>query len=54
MGKVLKLRIYENLICELRSEELNEGRSSQVIYATFAAAKRKPKKKFRLVRDSNP
>ena len=25
-----------------------------VIYATYAAAKRKPEKKFRLVRDSNP
>ena len=31
MGKVMKLWIYENHICELRSEELNEGRSSQVI-----------------------
>ena len=26
----LKLRIYENHICELRSEELFEGRSSQL------------------------
>ena len=31
MGKVMKLWIYENHICELRSEELNERRSSQVI-----------------------
>ena len=32
-------------LCELRSEELNEGRSSQ-LYATFGVAKRKPEKNY--------
>ena len=40
---MMKLWIYENHICELRSEELFEGRSSQ-LYATYAIAKRKPYK----------
>ena len=45
---LLKLWIYENPICELRSEELFEGRSSQLYTQLMhAVAKRKPEKKFR-------
>ena len=41
----MKLRIYEIHIFELRNEEINERRSSQlVINATYAVAKRKPEK----------
>ena len=43
-NNLLKLRIYGNHICELRSEEINEGRIIAVVYATFAVAKRKPEK----------
>ena len=51
---ILKWWIYEYRILELRDEELNVKKTITVIDATFAAAKRKPEKKIRLVRDSNP
>ena len=45
---LLKLWICENHICEVRSEELFEGRSSQLYTQLMhAVAKRKPEKKFR-------
>ena len=43
----MKLWIYENHTCELRSEELYQWRSSQLYtQPTSAAAKRKPEKKI--------
>ena len=46
--------IYENHICELRSEEeLYEGRSSQLYTQLLQLRKDSLKKKIRLVRDSN-
>jgi len=45
----LKLGIYETHIFELRNEEINVKKILAVINATYAVAKRKPKKKkFRL------
>ena len=42
---MMKLYIYENHICELRGEELFEGRSSQLYTQLMhAVAKRKPEK----------
>ena len=38
----------------MRGEELYEHRHQSYIDATFAVAKRKPEKKFRLVQLSNP
>ena len=32
---MMKFWIYENHICELQSEELNEGRSSQLYTQTY-------------------
>ena len=51
---LLKLWIYENHICELRSEELFEGRSSQLYTQLMQLRKASPIKKFSLLRDSNP
>ena len=54
----MKLRIYEHHICELRSEELFEGRSLQLYTKLMQlrkeSLKKKKRKKVRLVRDSNP
>ena len=51
---LLKLWIYEYHICELRSEELFEGRSSQLYTQLMQLRKASPIKKFSLLRDSNP
>ena len=48
----LKLWIYENHLCELRSKELYEGRSSQLYTQLLQLQKESLKKKFRLVPDS--
>ena len=50
---MMKLWINENHICELRSEELYEGRSPQLCTQLLQLQKESLKKKFRLVRDSN-
>ena len=50
----LKFWMYENHMCELRSEESRWKMIIRVTHATFAVAKRKTEKKFRLVRDSHP
>ena len=50
----LKFWMYENHMCELRSEELRWRMIIRVTHATFAVAKRKTEKKCRLVRDSHP
>ena len=54
--QTLKLWIYENHICdhELGSEELLEGRSSQLYTQLMQLRKEILKEKFRLVWDSNP
>ena len=49
---VLKLRIYEIHIFELRNEELNVKKILAVNNATYAVAKRKPE--YQACRDSNP
>ena len=49
----LKLRIYENLLWELRGEELHDRRASQ-LYTQLLQLWKESLKKFRLVRDSNP
>ena len=47
--------MYENRMCELRSEELKWRMIITVTHATFAVAKRKAEKtKMRLVRDAHP
>ena len=51
---LLKLWIYEYHICEMRSEELFEGRSSQLYTQLMQLRKASPIKKFSLLRDSNP
>ena len=46
---MMKLCLYENNKCELRtSEALYERRSSQLLYTTFEVAKRKPAKNLGL------
>ena len=47
----MKLRIYENHICELQSEELNEG-WSLVLYMQLLQLQKEAWKKFWLVRDT--
>ena len=48
---MMKLWIYENHICELRSEELNEGWSSQLYTQLLQLRKESLKKK---IKGSNP
>ena len=46
MGKVMKLRIYENLICELRSEELKEGGDHRMLYRQLLQLRKESLKKI--------
>ena len=41
----MKLRIYENLICELRSEELNEGGDHRRLYRQLLQLRKESLKK---------